>query len=507
MHRSHHVSPSPPRRPRAPFAILVLGVSLLAAPAGALAQATASWPGFQGGSEHRGAADGPEPALGEVWALPEPIGGVTGTQGLSGVAVAEGVAVTVGPDAVIAVEAMTGQEAWRVPRLDGPSVSPAIAGDGAEAVVVFPEGYGPNPPSPVGSPSPSTDASPSSGASPSPDAAEDRSGVSLVAVSLATGDERWRVDLSSPSRTGVTASDGSVYVGGLDGSVTAVDAATGEVRWTQPVGPAIHVPVAVSGDLVIASATGDDDAPFAVVALRVDDGSQVWRYEPGATMSFGSPVSVADGIAFVACDDASVRAIEAGTGTELWLARTNDVTPAAPPVLVDDLVVVADVGGQVTAFDRATGEYRWDHALNVGRPNVRSAPVATSSVVLVPTVRGELFAVEIGSGDLVSRTDVADGLLRSLAIAGDVVIGVRGGSSAGLVGIGHDPDGPVFRTPSPTRFALTTFAVNATIAILPIVALALLGGRTLARRLGPVEPGPARPRDPIEDALGEETSP
>jgi glucose dehydrogenase len=301
----------------------------------------------------------------------------------------------------------------------------------------------------------------------------------------------------------VTAGADAVYVGGVDGSVTAVDTRTGEIRWTVPVGSTgIHVPVALAGDLVLVSATGGDERPFAVVALRADDGSQAWRYEPGATVVFGSAASVADDVAYIAGDDATVRAIDATTGDERWMARANDIGPAAPPVLVDDLVVVADVGGQVTAFDRETGEHRWDHALNVGRPNVRSAAVATSSVVLVPTVEGELYAVESASGDLVSKVDVGDGLLRSLAIAGDVVIGVRGGRDAGLVGIGHDLDGVVFRTPSPTTFDPATFATNAAIAIVPIVAVALLCGRVLRRRVGPARiGGGASPHDPLEDGL------
>jgi outer membrane protein assembly factor BamB len=498
-----------PRRSRASIAVLAVGVALVAAPVAALAQSTGAWTGFQGGPEHRGAVDGgPEPALTETWALPEPIGGVTETQGLSGVAYADGIAVTVAPEAVIAVDAATGEESWRVARDEGPSVDPAIAGSGAYAVVVYPEGYGPNPPSapdasasPDGATSPTASPSASATASPSADADDEASGVSLVAVSLTTGEERWRVEVPSPVRSAVTASADAAFVAGLDGSVTAVDVVTGDVRWTQPVGSSIHVPVAIAGELVIASASGDDDAPFAVVALRADDGSQAWRFEPGTATVFGSAVSIADGVAFVVCDDATVRALDAETGAERWVGRMNDLGPGAPPVVAGDLVVVADVGGQVTAFDRATGERRWDHALNVGRPNVRSAPVATPTVVLVPTVRGELFAVELASGDLVSLTDVADGLLRSLAIAGDVVIGVRSGSEAGLVGIGHDPDGPVFRTPSPTTFDAATFAVNAAIAIVPIIAIVLVAGPALARRLGPAAVAPGSPRDPIEDDL------
>jgi hypothetical protein len=102
-------------------------------------------------------------------------------------------------------------------------------------------------------------------------------------------------------------------------------------------------------------------------------------------------------------------------------------------------------------------------------------------------------------------TDVADGLVRSLAIAGDVVIGVRSGTVPGLVALGHDPDGPVFRTTSPTVFDPGTFATNAALAAVPLVIVLLVLGRWLARRSGPSIVSGSTPRDPIEDALEEST--
>jgi len=480
----------------------VVAFGLVAAAASpALAQGTAAaWTQFQGGPAHAGTAPGPAPAFAEAWALEEPIRGVTGAEGLSGPAIADGLAVTVGSDAVIAVDAVTGAERWRTERAGGPPVHPAIAGEGADAIVVFPEGYGPNPPAPAGSPSPSP--------SPADAATAEATAVELVAVSLADGDERWRVELPSPSRSGVTASGDTVYVGGNDGSVTAVRVDDGEIRWTQPVGASVTSPVAVAGDLAIASALGDDERAFAVVALRADDGSQAWRYEPGLTVVFGTSIAVGDGIGFIAADDRTVRAVDLGDGTERWLARTNAIVgPSSPPLISGDLVVAVDVAGQVYGLDAATGDRRWDHALNVGLLGVLSASVATDTVVVVPTVRGELFAVELATGDLVSSTDVADGLVRSLSIADDLLIGVRSGSRPGLVALGHAADGPVFRTTSPTVFDPARFATNAALAVVPVTLALLLAGRLLATRARPPVLARGTPRDPIEDALDDEASP
>ena len=467
-------------------------------PVGAAAQTT-GWSQFQGGPAHRGvAADGPSPPFAEAWTLDEPLGGATGAEGLSGVVAADGVVVTVGPDTVIALDAATGVERWTIDRAGGPAVQPATAAGPDGTIVVFPEGYGPNAP---------TSATPSPTASPvADDDDDDARTVELVAVALDGGDEVWRTELPSPSRSGVTATaDGSVVlVGGNEGSVSAVEASSGDVRWTQDVGGSVDAAIAATDELALVSAPGEDGGPFAVVGLTLADGSEAWRYEPGAATFFGSPAAIGDATAYVATDDATVRAIDAANGQERWIARMNDITAATPPIVLDDVVIAADVGGQVYAFDPVSGARRWDHALNVGRPNVRSAPVSVGTSVVVPTARGELFAVEQATGDLVWSADVADGLVRSLAVADGRVIAVRGGTEPGLVAFEHDPSGTLVRIESPTIFDAGDFATALAVAAVPMVLVVTLAGKALAARLGPPTLGRSMPRDPIEDAIDED---
>jgi outer membrane protein assembly factor BamB len=491
--------------------IVAAAAAWLMAPTAAAAQVAQGWTQFQGGPEHRGAApDGPSPAFTEAWSFEEPVGGATGAEGLSGIVTADGLVVTVGPEAVIALDPVRGSESWRSARVGGPPVQPAVATSPDGAIVVFPEGYGPNPPSSTSTSSPATTPTASPDAATGTDAATETSApaVDLVAVTAEDGAEVWRTELPSPSRSGVTATaDGDlVLVGGNDGSVTAVEASSGEIRWTQPVGDAIYTAIGVTDVHALVSAAGEDGGAFAVIALDLTDGAEAWRYEPGAAAFFGSPPAIADGTAYIASDDATVRAIDTTSGTERWAARMNDITAATPPIVLDDIVVAVDVGGQVYAFDRATGDRRWDHALNVGRLNVRSAAVAVGTSIVVPTARGELFAVEQTTGDLVFRTDVADGVLRSLAVADGLLIGVRGGRSPGLVALEHDPSGTLVRIASPTTFDAGAFATAFALAAVPLVAMSIGAGRLLARRLGPTTLGRPTPRDPIEDAIDREPS-
>lgn len=491
-------------RPAPAVHALLAAIAVLVAvggPAPTVAAQTVGDPGWtqlQGGPEHRGwAPEGPEAPYAEAWALEEPIGGPTGSSGVSAAAIADGIAVTVAPDAVIAVDETTGTERWRIDRAAGPPVPPAIVGDGADALLVFVEGFGTNPPTAAAGATPT----------PTPADAPDASGeVNLVAVALADGQERWRVNLPSPSRSGVAASEDAVYVGGNDGSVTAVDAATGSLRWTQPVGGSVLGPPAVAGELVVVSAAGDVDTPFVAAALEPGDGSVVWRYEPAAATSLGGGVATADGLAYVALDDRTLRAVDLADGAERWVARLNwIVSPLSAPAVAADHVVVVDLAGQVYAIDRRTGERLWDHALNLGV--VRSAPVVSGSNVLIASASGELLALDLGAGDLVFRSDTTDGVLRTLAVSGDRVIGVRAGTRPGLVAFEPDPGGELVRIGSPTIVDAGALATNAAIALIPLVVVLLVLGRLLAARMGPATLVPKAPHDPIEDGDEPEEGP
>jgi outer membrane protein assembly factor BamB len=481
------------------------GVALLVvtAPTVALAQPSDGWTQFQGGQMHLGADEqGPDPAFREAWTLDEPIGGPAGTSGLSPVAAGDGVAVTLAPEAVIAFEPQDGTQVWRIERVAGPPAPPAIVGAGDDALVVYPEGFGPNVPTDGGA---GTDAPTTPSASPGSDAEDgETSDISLVAVALADGEERWRVALPSPTRGGVTAAGDGIYVGSNDGSVTAVDAATGEIRWTsEAVAASIPGPPAVADGLVVVSGAGDAERPFEIVALRDADGEIVWRYEPSATAAVGGPPSIANGLVYVGLEDRTVRAVSLVDGRERWVARlTWIVSPLASPAVAGDDVIVADLAGQVFALDGESGERRWDHALNV--PVVRSSPVVSGDVVLIASADGGLFALDRTGGDLIWSADAADGVLRSLAVLGDRVVGVRAGDRPGLVAFEHDADGSLVRIASPTTVDPGRLAMNAAIAAVPIAVALLLLGRLLVGRLGPARVGQPMPRDPIEDRLADD---
>ena len=99
------------------------------------------------------------------------------------------------------------------------------------------------------------------------------------------------------------------------------------------------------------------------------------------------------------------------------------------------------------------------------------------------------------------QSEQGGGLLRTLALTSQVVVGVRGGAESGLVGFAHDPDGTLVSLVSPTELDLSKLLLAFAAAAVPLTLLSILGGRWLVARMGPAfldDEEAALADDPIE---------
>jgi outer membrane protein assembly factor BamB len=273
-------------------------------------------------------------------------------------------------------------------------------------------------------------------------------------------------------------------VGDNRGNVYAVDVVTGELRWTGSVRGFLTVPLAATDDLVIATVQASRSVPPRVVALDASDGSQAWSTDASPSAALATAPAIDGDHAIVGFSDGTVRAYATSDGSEVWAARTNapfyfTVAPAVAP----DAVVAVDSLGQVYRLDPGTGERVWDHALN--RSVLRGAPAIAGGTVLVASTDGRLAAIDLSSGKLVWDSEATDSILRSLTLTPDVVIAVRGGEQAGLVGYTVDPAGTLISVASPTVLSLPLLLGAFFVAALSLGAVAILAGRALRSRMGP----------------------
>jgi outer membrane protein assembly factor BamB len=461
----------------------------------AAAQVTSGWTQFQGDAGHTGVgSDGPAPPFSLAWHAAVEPGGPLGTQGLSAPVVAGDQVIAVAPEEVLAFDAATGAEAWSVPRALGPPATPAVASIDGRSVLLYTEGWAGHPPEPgatgttgaTGSPE-ATAATPSPGDEPGPaDPADSR----LIAIDLESREPVWDpIQLGEASRSGITVEADRAYVVDILGEVVAIGLETGTLEWSTSIDRPVVSPPAVAGGLVVVTGRGDADAAGAsVVGLDAADGTESWRRDidlPGILIP--SAPAISEDLAVVTFSDSTVRAFDLGSGTERWSVRLG-ATPTpygSAAALSGGAAFTSDstsVTGSIYRIDLLSGQLAWDFALN--EPIVRGAPVVSAGALLVATTDGSLNAFDTGTGERIWR-DRRPGVLRSLAPAGPFVIGVRAEPRAGLDAFAPDPRGQLVREASPTTPDYPMILVTFLIAALPVVGLALLGGRLLDARLGP----------------------
>lgn len=245
---------------------------------------------------------------------------------------------------VVAVDAETGEEAWRFyvtadDATEGAGVSvwssPAVDLDRGHVYIGTGQAY--ELPAP-----PRSDA--------------------LLALDLRSGEEVWHRQftegdawtLNSP--TGLDAdvgappnlfeSDGTdaVGVGDKDGVYHVVDREDGELLWETRITAGglqggVMASAAVEGGRIYVT-SNDESRDAVLVALDVDSGDEVWRTEVGAHIT--GPVTWANGVVFVADDSGRIAGYDADGGEQLWSYTVP--APAAAGISVVDGTVYGGYG-------------------------------------------------------------------------------------------------------------------------------------------------------------------
>lgn len=365
------------RRPRRLLLVLALALLLSGGAAGAYAR-------FGGGEDPgqrrtapppRGAAaSAPPPA---PWSVP--LGDRAPGNTVSGCAAGPGALYCSTPGLVAArLDPADGAVVWSVP---APGTGPRTAGATAIAPALAAAGNG----------GLVLAATPGSGL--------------LRALDPATGAPRWQKDVA-PHAT-VLPAGAKVLVAGADGTVTALDAATGEAGWSRRPGRTGSVwltgPEQPGGtpDLYV-STRADDGGSSQVSAVDPADGTVRWQLRvPGLL----KPVGVAQGGLYLLAGDlqgmsvAVVRvdlATRAVRRTPLAVAQLQAEATVGP----DGVVYLIGVSGALTAIDGEREAWRLETAVAAA-----SRPVVDGGRLFFMAADGRLIAVDARAGRPAGQTD------------------------------------------------------------------------------------------------------
>jgi outer membrane protein assembly factor BamB len=167
--------------------------------------------------------------------------------------------------------------------------------------------------------------------------------------------------------------------------VVALDLATGNERWSRPrpernpswSSPAI-VTVENRPQLILVGNPG-------VTSYNPNNGTVNWRVEVMSGEPAPAP-AFANGIIFVATEYATMTGINAIDGSILW--QNNDILPEiASPVAMRDFVFVATTYGVVASFDAQTGQMIKSMELNM---DFQASPIIVEGKIFLICTRGKM---------------------------------------------------------------------------------------------------------------------
>ncbi|GAB2890236.1 serine/threonine-protein kinase [Streptomyces deserti] len=237
----------------------------------------------------------------------------------------------------------------------------------------------------------------------------------LEALDPSSGTVRWRQTM--PAYSGLASAGGMLLLTGADGTVTGVDGASGETRWSHRV-PGHSVPYfsSFAGDpLAYATSTSADGASTRVTAVDPRTGDVRWDARLEGSLE---PLGTAGGSVFLTSVDAvygDARAVVRYT-PDTTADTSADTTPDTGSVrrvvlpvplqqahgtVRGDVVLVMGDGGSLVAVDMAAGKQLWRLETSVTRG---SAPVTDGRHVYVTAPDGRLLAVDARTGKLLGQT-------------------------------------------------------------------------------------------------------
>ncbi|MDI6099570.1 PQQ-binding-like beta-propeller repeat protein [Actinoplanes sp. NEAU-A12] len=275
----------------------------------------------------------------------------------------------------------------------------------------------------------------------------------VAAYSAATGKRLWLNSGFSHISTGPIVAGGLVLVAdtrcesysSYDGSLVALDAATGAQRWRRTAAWTIDTAVADAGTIVTSGSCDTcDDARHGVNAYRVSDGTPQWKHpnevlagpvSAGGTVllrrttgttqiwagriTTGAPAWGTDqastavaanpaGTQFYLRDDSGLGARSAVDGRKVW-----HIPKEAGDLAADGRRVYVASAGRVNTYDAGSGRLLWTRALATPR-----APVRAGGLLYVLTGKGTLTVLSPADGKPISSKTAYSGLERHVVPAG-----------------------------------------------------------------------------------------
>jgi outer membrane protein assembly factor BamB len=237
----------------------------------------------------------------------------------------------------------------------------------------------------------------------------------LYAFERTTGKPRWKYRVDLGVAADVLRIGPNIYAVTLQDEVLCLDWKTGELVWKSATGQPNEEfflsssPTASRDQIFLGGLDG------TVSALDANSGAVLWRRELGGRIT--TSVLLADGSLYAGNSNRHLYRLDSGTG-----AVTADLTAEEVPterlLFADGLLLVFFADKNVACLDPTLKGIRWKRAAPA--PWSSSKPYSWKRAVLVGDESGELFAYRISDG-LLLWSEKFEGVIRGIGYSEDAL--------------------------------------------------------------------------------------
>lgn len=169
-------------------------------------------------------------------------------------------------------------------------------------------------------------------------------------------ERRWQVTLDGGVLRRPALAEGMLYVADNSRTLTAIDAATGEVPWTKDFEDRVSPPTVADGRVYVSTR----DA-YAFTA----EGDRLWRTPLGnSSLEAGAAPAIDDVTAHFVTHVGTVVTLATDTGDERWREETD--VQAAWMARSDGMIYLSGFDGALQALSAADGAVRWGYGTGEG---------------------------------------------------------------------------------------------------------------------------------------------
>ena len=248
----------------------------------------------------------------------------------------------------------------------------------------------------------------------------------VIALDATDGHEKWTAKVNNEILSAPAIGGGMVFVHSNDGRVTAFDAETGARRWFHSVdAPALTV--RGTGGITLGPGilfVGGDNG--TLTAMNMNDGNVLWSTpvaEPEGRSELERMADV-DGEAvlegttlFATSYKNHTTAIDGPSGQVMWASEHGGARGLG---LSNSAVVVADKGGNVVGLDKNSGGSLWQQSGLANRSV--SAPAVQGDYAVVGDFEGVVHWLRLNDGAFAARSKLGEAISGKPVVSGDILV-------------------------------------------------------------------------------------